>query len=120
MGNPLKKAGEWLAKAMTDKLLEPITALQEQVTTLSATVEDKHASDPAALECDLSLLDDRICYLIDKARERGYTTAGERRRVDRMHQAYRARGGNHGEEMEYERYCKLPTEEEWNRYRTQA
>ena len=115
MGNPIKKIGEWLVKAMTDKLVEPITAMQDKVEALSATVESKHASDPAALECDLSLLDDRICYLIDKARERGYTTASERRRVDRMHQAYRARGGNHGEELEYERYCRLPTEEEWKR-----
>lgn len=80
---------------------------------MTETVETKHASDPAALECDLSLLDDRICYLIDKARERGYTTAGERRRVARLHDAYRARGGNHGEELEYERYTRLPTEEEW-------
>ena len=115
MDNPLKKIGDWLVKAMTDKIVEPITEMQKQVATLSETVEAKHASDPAALECDLSLLDDRICYLIDKARERGYTTAGERRRVDRMHQAYQSRGGNHGEEKEYERYCKLPTEEEWNR-----
>lgn len=120
MGNPLQKVGEWLVKAMTEKLVEPITAMQEQLDKLEQTVESKHASDPAALECDLSVLDDRICYTIDKARKRGYTTAGERRRVDRMHQAYRARGGNHGEEMEYERYCKLPTEEEWNRYRVQT
>ena len=115
MGNPLKTIGEWLVKAMTDKLVEPITAMQTKVDSLAVTVEAKHASDPAALECDLSLLDDRICYLIDKARARGYTTAGERRRVSRMHEAYRARGGNHGEEMEFARYCKLPTEEEWRR-----
>ena len=116
MANPLKSIGEWLAAALADKITEPITALTDRVDKL----EQKHDSDPAALECDLSVLDDRICYLIDKARERGYTTAGERRRVDRMHQAYQARGGNHGEEQEYERYCKLPTEEEWNRYHTQA
>ncbi len=115
MGNPLKAIGEWLVKAMTDKIVEPIADMRTQLEELTATVETKHSSDPAALECDLSLLDDRICYLIDKARERGYTTAGERRRIDRMHQAYRARGGNHGEELEYERYCNLPTEEEWKR-----
>lgn len=115
MGNPLKVIGEWLVKAMTDKIVEPIADMRTQLEELTATVESKHASDHAALECDLSLLDDRICYLIDKARERGYTTAGERRRVARMHDAYRARGGNHGEEQEYERYCKLPTEEEWRR-----
>ena len=111
MGNPIAKVGEWLANALAEKILEPINALQDRVDKL----EHKHDSDDAALECDLSVLDDRICYLIDKARERGYTTAGERRRVDRMHQAYRSRGGNHGEEKEYERYCNLPTEEEWRR-----
>lgn len=115
MNNPIKSIGEWLVKAMTDKLVEPITAMRDKVESLAQTVEQKHASDPAALECDLSLLDDRICYLIDKARARGYTTAGERRRVSRMHEAYRARGGNHGEEKEYELYCRLPTEEEWRR-----
>lgn len=116
MGNPLKKAIEWLADTLAEKIMEPIRDLTDRVDAL----EQKHDSDDAALECDLAVLDDRICYMIDKARERGYTTAGERRRVDRMHQAYRARGGNHGEEMEYERYCKLPTEEEWNRYHVQA
>lgn len=115
MGNPLKAIGEWLVKAMTDKIVEPIKDMQDKLDDLADTVESKHASDPAALECDLSLLDDRICGLIDKARERGYTTAGERRRVARMHDAYRSRGGNHGEELEYERYCRLPTEEEWRR-----
>lgn len=119
MGNPLHKIGTWLVNAMTEKLMEPINSMQKQLDKLEETVKSKHADDPAALECDLSLLDDRICYMIDKARERGYTTAGERRRVDRMHQAYQSRGGNHGEEMEYARYCNLPTEEEWLRYRTQ-
>ena len=111
MDNPLKKAVNWLADTLAEKIMEPIKDLTNRVDKL----EQKHDSDNAALECDLSVLDDRICYLIDKARARGYTTASERRRVDRMHQAYRARGGNHGEEMEYERYCKLPTEEEWRR-----
>lgn len=117
MGNPLKALGEWLAAALTEKLLAPIDELKSQVEELSRTVEARHASDPAALECDLSVLDDRICSLIDKARERGYTTAGERRRVDRLHQAYQSRGGNHGEENEYARYLRLPTEEEWRRAR---
>lgn len=115
VNNPIKAIGEWLAKAMTDKIVEPITDMRAQLEELTATVESKHASDPAALECDLSLLDDRICYLIDKARARGYTTAGERRRVARMHDAYQARGGNHGEAAEYAIYCQLPTEEEWRR-----
>ena len=111
MDNPFKKAVNWMADTLAEKIMEPIKDLTDRVDKL----EQKHDSDPAALECDLSVLDDRICCLIDKARERGYTTAGERRRVSRMHQAYRDRGGNHGEEEEYERYCKLPTEEEWRR-----
>lgn len=115
MANPMAKIGEWLVTALTDKIVEPIKETQQQIADLAQTVERKHANDDAALECDLSLLDDRICYLIDKARERGYTTAGERRRLDRMHQAYRGRGGNHGEENEYERYTQLPTEEDWKR-----
>lgn len=122
MPNIIKKIGEWLAGAIKDSLTAPINELREEVsgltkaqTDLASKVEQKHADDPAALECDLSLLDDRICYLIDKARARGYTTAGERRRVDRMHQAYQSRGGNHGEEAEYAVYRRLPTEEEWKR-----
>lgn len=118
MGNPLKKVGEWLVKAMTEKLVEPITAMQTQLAELSSTVEQKHASDPAALECDLSLLDERICYLISKCREKGYTTASDRRIIDRLHFAYQGRGGNHGEAGEYAIYKALPTEEEWRRARS--
>ncbi len=120
MSNPMKAVGEWLVKAITDRIVEPIKAVQEQLESVKKMVEAKHENDPAALECDLSLLDDRICYLIDKARERGYTTSGERRRVARMHEAYRARGGNHGEELEYQRYTQLPTEEEWQRTNTKG
>lgn len=122
MGNIVNKAGQWLVNALKDALVAPLDEMRKDLTSLSKaqealaeTVKSKHASDPVALECDLALLDDRICYLIDKARERGYTTAGERRRVDRMHQAYRNRGGNHGEELEYVRYTALPTEEDWKR-----
>lgn len=122
MGNPLKAIGEWLVSAMTDKLVAPISDMRSELSVLTAAqtalaekVEEKHSADPAALECDLSLLDDRICYLIDKARARGYTIAGERRRVTRMHKAYKARGGNHGEDAEYAIYIALPTEEEWRR-----
>lgn len=76
-------------------------------------MESKHAADPVAKECDLAILDDRICYLIGKCREKGYTTAEDRRRVGRMHDAYKARGGNHGEEKEYAIFCDLMTEEEY-------
>lgn len=122
MGTIINKIAKWLGNAVKDALLAPLDEVQKDLAALGKSqealanaMESKHSTDPVALECDLALLDDRICYLIDKARERGYTTAGERRRVDRMHQAYRARGGNHGEELEYAHYTALPTEEDWKR-----
>lgn len=60
-------------------------------------------------------MDDRICFLIGICRRRGYTTAEDRRRVTRMHDAYRALGGNHGEEIEYTAFLALKTEEEYRR-----
>lgn len=123
MGNPIKAIGEWLLGAVVDKATSPLeeiktmlTEQQQQLTSLHDTVEQKHAEDPIARECDLAILDDRICYLIGKCREKGYTTAEDRRRVGRMHDAYKARGGNHGEENEYAIFCTLPTEEEYWRY----
>ena len=122
MGNTLIKIGEWLAKAMTDKLLEPINGLRQEVSglteaqaALARLVEQKHADDPAALECDLAVLDERICYLVSKSLEKGYTTELDRRIVGRLHEAYQSRGGNHGEDKVYEKFCALPTEEEWRR-----
>lgn len=122
MGNPLKKIGAWLYKAVTDKAMEPLTeikgmleALQSTQQTIQRTIEAKHQEDPIAKECDLAILDDRICHLIGKCREKGYTTAEDRRRVGRMHEAYKARGGNHGEENEYAIFCKLLTEEEYKK-----
>lgn len=122
MGNPIKKIGEWLANAVKDALMAPIDELRQEVSgltkaqeALAKKVESKHADDPAALECDLAVLDERICYMIGKCREKGYTTASDRRIIDRMHQAYQSRGGNHGEENEYAIYRQLPTEEEWKR-----
>lgn len=122
MGNPLKKLGDWVATALIDKVIAPLQdintkldAQAREIADLGAKIEAKHRDDPAALECDLAVLDDRICYLIGKCREKGYTTAEDRRRVGRMHDAYRSRGGNHGEENEYERFCQLPCEEEWRR-----
>ena len=56
MGNPLKKAIEWLADTLAEKIMEPIRDLTDRVDKL----EQKHDSDEAALECDLSVLDDRI------------------------------------------------------------
>ena len=47
MGNPLQKIGTWLVNAMTEKLMEPITKMQEQLDKLEETVNSKHADDPA-------------------------------------------------------------------------
>lgn len=111
---------KWIGSAIADKAREPwdevkstLAELQATVSRLDDTVRAKHADDPIAKECDLATLDDRICSQIAKCREKRYTTAEERRRVTRMHEAYKARGGNHGEENEYAIFCQLPTEEEW-------
>lgn len=126
MQNLLKKAAGWIAKALAEEIIKPINKqLSEQGAKLDAVIQTQerletrmtalHESDAAALEADLSVMDDRICYLIGICRQRGYTTAEERRRITRMHMAYRARGGNHGEENEYAVFCKLPTQEEYER-----
>lgn len=108
MQNPLKSLAGWFAEAILDKLNEPINTINRRLDRL----EKLHEQDDAALEADLSMMDDRICFLIGVCRRRGYTTADERRRVTRLHDAYRARGGNHGEENEYAVFLTLPTEEE--------
>ena len=109
--NPLKMIVEWIADTLVERIMEPIDKLNKRLDRL----ERLHEQDQAALECDLSVMDDRICCLIGVCRRRGYTTADERRRVTRMHDAYRARGGNHGEENEYAVFLTLPTQEEYER-----
>lgn len=111
MQNPLKKIIEWVADALVEKITEPINTINKRLDKL----EHLHEQDAAALEADLSMMDDRICFLIGVCRRRGYTTADERRRVTRLHDAYRARGGNHGEENEYAVFITLPTQEEYER-----
>lgn len=116
--NPLKKIGEWVADAFIEKASAPLNEMKEELSRMSKRLdglEKLHEQDEAALEADLSMMDDRICYLIGMCRQRGYTTSDERRRITRLHDAYRARGGNHGEENEYARFLALPTEEEYNR-----
>lgn len=129
MQNPLKVVAEWIADALVKKILEPLEAINERLDNVERrldTVDNRldaidkridrlHAHDAEALEADLSVMDDRICHLITICRKRGYTTAEERRRITRMHDAYRARGGNHGEEIEYAEFRKLPTEEDFKR-----
>lgn len=126
MQNLLNMAAGWIAKALAGEIIKPIKEkFEEQSVKLDSVIEAQdrlearvtalHESDAAALEADLSVIDDRICSLIGMCRQRGYTTAEERRRITRMHMAYRARGGNHGEENEYAVFCKLPTQEEYER-----
>lgn len=115
----MQKLLTWLcdlvSKAIAEKITEPINAINKRLDKIENRMETLHASDQAALECDLSSMDDRICYLISVCRRRGYTTADERRRITRMHDAYKARGGNHGEENEYAAFLTIPTEEEYMR-----
>lgn len=111
MQNPLKTVTAWVVDAIAEKITEPFESINKRLDRL----EKLHEQDAAALECDLSMMDDRICYLIGVCRRRGYTTTDERRRITRMHDAYRARGGNHGEENEYACFKRLPSEEEFKR-----
>ena len=122
MENVLKKAASWIVRALAEEITKPIAEqgrkiddLIEAHKRLEERVSMLHESDPAALECDLSVMDDRICHLIGVCRQRGYTTADERRRITRMHEAYQARGGNHGEEAEYKVFLALPTQEDYER-----
>ena len=124
----------WIGKMIAAELLKPLEEIKatqreqgeeiktlrreqsEKIEKLASRVEELHTGDPIVEECDLASLDNQICTLIGKCRDKGFTTADERRRCDRMHEAYRGRGGNHGEELEYKNvFCRLPTEEEYNR-----
>lgn len=111
----IEKAFGWLIELIKREITEPITKLTQTVDQLEKRVTRLHEPDEIAKECDLSVMDDRICSMIDQCRSKGYTTSEDRRRVGRMHEAYKARGGNHGEENEYALFCRLPTEEEYNR-----
>ena len=84
MQNPLTQVVEWIADALIEKITEPIDKINKRLDKL----ESLHTQDAAALEADLSMMDDRICFLIGVCRRRGYTTTDERRRVTRLHDAY--------------------------------
>lgn len=115
MDNIVKSALTWIGRIVAEEVNKPIRDLQMQVDKLEKRVTELHEPDAIAKECDLSVMDDRICYLIGKCREKGYTTANDRRIIGRMHEAYKARGGNHGEENEYRVFLRIPTEEEYMR-----
>lgn len=106
---------EIVKEEITGQIDKRFDALEKRFDRLEENVKKRHEHDADALECDLASLDDQICQQIEKCRLRGYTTQSDRRRVTRMHEAYRARGGNHGEEHEYEIFKHLPTEEEFFR-----
>ena len=118
MQNPVKTIVGWVADALIEKITEPIERMEKRLDGIDKRIDELkslHEQDGAALEADLSVMDDRICHLIGVCRQRGYTTAEERRRITRMHFAYKARGGNHGEENEYEDFLRLPSQEEYER-----
>ena len=111
----VKFVWEIIHEEITGQLDERFDAIEKRFDKLEAEVAKRHEHDDAKKEFDLAMLDDQICRQIAECRRRGYTTQDERRRVTRMHEAYRARGGNHGEENEYEIFKSLPTEEDYNR-----
>lgn len=111
-----------LGKLILTEVLQPLDEIkktqQEQgevIKALAERVEKLHSVDPIITECDLASLDNQICTRIAKCRERGYTTSEDRRIVSRMHSVYKKRGGNHGEDNEYNVFCTLPTEEAFHR-----
>lgn len=111
-----------LGKLILAEVLQPLDEIkktqQEQgevIKALAERVEKLHSVDPIITECDLASLDNQICTRIAKCRERGYTTSEDRRIVGRMHSVYKKRGGNHGEDNEYNVFCALPTEEAFRR-----
>lgn len=124
---PLKTVKKWIADAVKwvwdqikDEITTPIEELSRKIDAQDAKIERMrekmeaaHQYDPVARECDLASLDDQICQQIERCRQRGYTTAEDRRRVGRMHRAYQARGGDDGETGEYAIFSQLPTEEKW-------
>lgn len=118
----IKQALAALGKILLAEILEPINEIKkeqkkqgERLDKLAEHVEELHGGDAIIKECDLASLDNQICTRIAKCRERQYTTAEDRRIVTRMHEAYRSRGGNHGEENEYKIFCALMTQEEYER-----
>lgn len=115
MKNVVAKAVRWVWALIKDEVIGKLDDISNRLDALEKNVQKKHEHDEEARECDLASLDDQICQQIEKCRMRGYTTDSDRRRVTRMHQAYRARGGNHGEENEYEIFLRLPTEEDYFR-----
>lgn len=111
-----------LGKLLLAEILEPIEDIRrtqaaqgERLDRIVSHIDELHEGDSLIRECDLASLDNQICTRIAKCRSRNYTTAEDRRIVTRMHDAYRARGGNHGEEREYALFCQLKTEEEHRR-----
>lgn len=116
-----------LGKMILAEVLTPLQEIRktqqeqgEAIKALAERVEKLHSVDPIITECDLASLDNQICTRIAKCRERQYTTAEDRRIVGRMHDVYRKRGGNHGEENEYEIFRNLPTEEAWRQMKGES
>lgn len=120
--NVFKRLFARIGKLIADELTKPLEEIKETqkkqgiaIDRLSEQIHKMQEDEVIARECDLASMDDRLCHLIKQCRMRGYTTALERRNITRLHEAYRARGGNHGEENEYAVFQSLPTEEEFER-----
>lgn len=118
----LAKAVLWVWNLLKEEITAPLNEIKEEqraqrleIEKIHTAMQTLHAHDREALEGHLASLDNQICQQIEKCRLRGYTTDSDRRRVTRMHEAYQALGGNHGEEYEFEIFRELPTEEEFHR-----
>ena len=109
----IAKGVRWVWDLIKEEIVGKLDDISDRLDALEKQVAEKHEHDDEAKECDLASLDDQICQQIEKCRLKRYTTESDRRRVTRMHMAYKARGGNHGEEHEYEVFLRLPTEEEY-------
>ena len=74
--NPLKRIVEWVADALIEKITDPIETINKRLDIMERRLDnlkELHAQDAAALEADLSVMDDQICRLISECRKRGYT-----------------------------------------------
>lgn len=114
-GDVIAKQGEMMERqsAMLERQDESITKQGKMILEIREWQDEKDIFEAKSLESDLATLDDRICWYVGQCLQKGYTTSEDRRRLSRLHEAYKALGGNHGEDREYARALALPTEEQF-------
>ena len=77
----LKRLIRWIYGAVEDKRNAPIEKINSMLVEqskrfdrLETKVDRLYAHDAEAIECDLSIMDDRICSRISECVARGFTT----------------------------------------------